>query len=160
MTKNINPVNVESIVLVTTLWIPSEKNTFIYTLKWGNQQKTSEIIRYVSFQSRSRARTWRDTSTGSTLTFKQAHSPESRHIRSLLWLLACCQLKANERQRLPLRGTLWTPRLEPSRSSGQVSIAQDMWARGSQFTYTTQKYIMALLLLILRIHFHVEKKGR
>ena len=69
-----------------------------------------------------------------------------------------CQLKANEQQRLPICGTLRTPRLEPSRSSGQVSMAQAMWARGSQFTYTTYKYIMALLLLILRIHFHVEKK--
>ena len=102
MTKKINPVivNVESIVLVTTLWIPPDKNKFIYTLKWGNQQKTSEIIRQGSFQSRSRVRTSRDTSTHSTLTFRQDHSLETRHIRRLLRHPAYCQLKANERQRL------------------------------------------------------------
>ncbi|KAL1287240.1 ANKDD1B [Ovibos moschatus] len=42
----------------------------------------------------------RDASTSSTLTFRQDHSPETRHIRSLLGHLAYCQLKGNERQRL------------------------------------------------------------
>nr|XP_055223780.1 ankyrin repeat and death domain-containing protein 1B isoform X4 [Gorilla gorilla gorilla] len=42
----------------------------------------------------------RDPSTGFTLTFKQDHSLETRHIRTLLWDLAYHQLKANEWQRL------------------------------------------------------------
>ncbi|XP_012352889.1 ankyrin repeat and death domain-containing protein 1B [Nomascus leucogenys] len=42
----------------------------------------------------------RDPSTSFTLTFKQDHSPETRHIRTLLWDLAYHQLKANEWQRL------------------------------------------------------------
>ncbi|XP_032191826.1 ankyrin repeat and death domain-containing protein 1B [Mustela erminea] len=42
----------------------------------------------------------RDPSTRFTLTFKQDHSLETRHIRSLLWKLAYQQLKANEWQRL------------------------------------------------------------
>ncbi|XP_047586217.1 ankyrin repeat and death domain-containing protein 1B isoform X5 [Lutra lutra] len=42
----------------------------------------------------------RDPSTSFTLTFKQDHSLETRHIRSLLWKLAYQQLKANEWQRL------------------------------------------------------------
>ncbi|KAF3821769.1 hypothetical protein GH733_009811, partial [Mirounga leonina] len=42
----------------------------------------------------------RDPSTGFTLTFKQDHSLETRHIRSLLWNLAYHQLKANEWQKL------------------------------------------------------------
>uniref|UniRef100_A0A8I5N278 Ankyrin repeat and death domain containing 1B n=1 Tax=Papio anubis TaxID=9555 RepID=A0A8I5N278_PAPAN len=41
-----------------------------------------------------------DPSTGSPLTFKQDHSLETRHIRTLLWGLAYHQLKANEWQRL------------------------------------------------------------
>ncbi|KAM9714990.1 LOW QUALITY PROTEIN: ankyrin repeat and death domain-containing protein 1B [Dama dama] len=48
----------------------------------------------------SRVRTSRDTSTRSTLTFRQDHSLETRHIRRLLRHPAYCQLKANERQRL------------------------------------------------------------
>ncbi|XP_044122825.1 ankyrin repeat and death domain-containing protein 1B [Neovison vison] len=44
--------------------------------------------------------TIRDPSTRFTLTFKQDHSLETRHIRSLLWKLAYQQLKANEWQRL------------------------------------------------------------
>ncbi|XP_040478112.1 LOW QUALITY PROTEIN: ankyrin repeat and death domain-containing protein 1B [Ursus maritimus] len=42
----------------------------------------------------------RDPSSSFTLTFKQDHSLETRHIRSLLWELAYHQLKANEWQRL------------------------------------------------------------
>ncbi|KAF5913635.1 hypothetical protein HPG69_017256 [Diceros bicornis minor] len=42
----------------------------------------------------------RDPSTSFPLTFKQDHSLETRHIRSLLWNLAYRQLKANEWQRL------------------------------------------------------------
>uniref|UniRef100_A0A2K6QWN5 Ankyrin repeat and death domain containing 1B n=1 Tax=Rhinopithecus roxellana TaxID=61622 RepID=A0A2K6QWN5_RHIRO len=42
----------------------------------------------------------RDPSTGFPLTFKQDHSLETRHIRTLLWGLAYHQLKANEWQRL------------------------------------------------------------
>ncbi|XP_045249816.1 ankyrin repeat and death domain-containing protein 1B isoform X4 [Macaca fascicularis] len=41
-----------------------------------------------------------DPSTGFPLTFKQDHSLETRHIRTLLWGLAYHQLKANEWQRL------------------------------------------------------------
>ncbi|XP_032330279.1 ankyrin repeat and death domain-containing protein 1B isoform X5 [Camelus ferus] len=41
----------------------------------------------------------RDPPTSFTLTFKQDHSPETRHIRSLLWDLAYHQLKASEWQR-------------------------------------------------------------
>ncbi|XP_057576407.1 ankyrin repeat and death domain-containing protein 1B [Hippopotamus amphibius kiboko] len=39
-------------------------------------------------------------STSFTLTFKQDHSQETRHMRSLLWHLAYRQLKANEWQKL------------------------------------------------------------
>ncbi|XP_012658199.1 ankyrin repeat and death domain-containing protein 1B [Otolemur garnettii] len=42
----------------------------------------------------------RDASIGFTLMFKQDHSLETRHIRTLLWKLAYHQLKANEWQRL------------------------------------------------------------
>uniref|UniRef100_A0ABI8A2S8 Death domain-containing protein n=1 Tax=Felis catus TaxID=9685 RepID=A0ABI8A2S8_FELCA len=41
-----------------------------------------------------------DSSTSFSLTFKQDHSLETRHIRSLLWNLAYHQLKANEWQKL------------------------------------------------------------
>ncbi|XP_049563832.1 LOW QUALITY PROTEIN: ankyrin repeat and death domain-containing protein 1B [Orcinus orca] len=42
----------------------------------------------------------KDPSTSFTLTFKQDHSQETRHILSLLWHLAYRQLKTNEWQRL------------------------------------------------------------
>ncbi|GAB5566969.1 ankyrin repeat and death domain-containing protein 1B isoform X1 [Prionailurus iriomotensis] len=42
----------------------------------------------------------KDSSTSFSLTFKQDHSLETRHIRSLLWNLAYHQLKANEWQKL------------------------------------------------------------
>lgn len=41
-----------------------------------------------------------DPSTSLTVTFKQDHSQETRHIRSVLWDLAYRHLKANEWQRL------------------------------------------------------------
>uniref|UniRef100_A0A8C3VWG9 Ankyrin repeat and death domain containing 1B n=1 Tax=Catagonus wagneri TaxID=51154 RepID=A0A8C3VWG9_9CETA len=42
----------------------------------------------------------RDPSTSCAVTFKQDHSQETRHIRSVLWDLAYRHLKANEWQRL------------------------------------------------------------
>ncbi|XP_075398777.1 ankyrin repeat and death domain-containing protein 1B [Tenrec ecaudatus] len=65
-----------------------------------------------------------DSSAGCTLTFKQDHSPETRHIRTCLWNLAYRQLKANEWQRLALRWGF---------TDGQIRAIKEQWSGKDSF---------------------------
>ncbi|XP_011944658.1 PREDICTED: ankyrin repeat and death domain-containing protein 1B [Cercocebus atys] len=65
-----------------------------------------------------------DPSTGFPLTFKQDHSLETRHIRTLLWGLAYHQLKANEWQRL---ARLW------NFTDDQIRAIEAQWSGNESF---------------------------
>ncbi|XP_040083597.1 ankyrin repeat and death domain-containing protein 1B-like [Oryx dammah] len=81
----------------------------------------------------------------STLTFRQDHSPETRHIRSLLWHLAYCQLKANERQRLARSRNFTDARIRAIEGqwSGKESFCKHshrallIWLHGALVTQAT-----------------------
>ncbi|XP_032330298.1 ankyrin repeat and death domain-containing protein 1B isoform X7 [Camelus ferus] len=66
----------------------------------------------------------RDPPTSFTLTFKQDHSPETRHIRSLLWDLAYHQLKASEWQR---QARSW------HFTDAQIRAIEEQWAGEESF---------------------------
>uniref|UniRef100_A0A2K5EG51 DNA polymerase kappa n=1 Tax=Aotus nancymaae TaxID=37293 RepID=A0A2K5EG51_AOTNA len=66
----------------------------------------------------------RDPSTGFTLTFKQDHSLETRHIRTLLWDLAYHQLKANEWQRLARSWNF---------TDDQIRAIEEQWSGNESF---------------------------
>nr|XP_045368311.1 ankyrin repeat and death domain-containing protein 1B isoform X6 [Camelus bactrianus] len=66
----------------------------------------------------------RDPPTSFTLTFKQDHSPETRHIRSLLWDLAYHQLKASEWQR---QARSW------HFTDAQIRAIEEQWAVEESF---------------------------
>lgn len=160
MTKKINPVivNVQSIVLVTTYGFHLKKiHSYILWneairrkhLKWSDRVPFSLRAEREHERTHQPALPWHS----GRIT---ARRPGIFAVCSGTWLTVSWRPMSG--RGWPVRRTLRTPGSEPSRGSGQASVAQAMWARGSQFTYTTHKYIMALLLLILRIHFHVEKK--
>ncbi|XP_012880704.1 PREDICTED: ankyrin repeat and death domain-containing protein 1B [Dipodomys ordii] len=65
-----------------------------------------------------------EPSAGFTLTFKQDHSPETRHIRTLLWNLAYRQLQVNEWQRL---ARLW------SFTDDQIRAIEAQWSGNQSF---------------------------
>uniref|UniRef100_A0A8C6F522 Ankyrin repeat and death domain containing 1B n=1 Tax=Monodon monoceros TaxID=40151 RepID=A0A8C6F522_MONMO len=64
----------------------------------------------------------KDPSTSFTLTFKQDHSQETRHIRRLLWHLAYGQLKTNEWQRL---ARLW------NFTDARIRATEEQWSEES-----------------------------
>ncbi|XP_063520983.1 ankyrin repeat and death domain-containing protein 1B isoform X1 [Pongo pygmaeus] len=66
----------------------------------------------------------RDPSTGFTLTFKQDHSLETRHIRTLLWDLAYHQLKANDWQRLARSWNF---------TDDQIRAIEEQWSGNESF---------------------------
>ncbi|XP_037657401.1 ankyrin repeat and death domain-containing protein 1B [Choloepus didactylus] len=66
----------------------------------------------------------RDSSARFTLTFKQDHSLETRHIRDCLWNLAYWQLKANEWQRL---ARLW------DFTDAQIRAIEEQWSGRESF---------------------------
>ncbi|XP_025780593.1 ankyrin repeat and death domain-containing protein 1B [Puma concolor] len=66
----------------------------------------------------------KDSSTSFTLTFKQDHSLETRHIRSLLWNLAYHQLKANEWQKLARSWNF---------SDDQIRAIEEQWSGKGSF---------------------------
>ncbi|XP_004374544.1 ankyrin repeat and death domain-containing protein 1B [Trichechus manatus latirostris] len=68
--------------------------------------------------------TIKDSSTSSTLSFKQDHSLETRHIRACLWNLAYHQLKANEWQRL---ARLW------NFTDDQIRAIEEQWSGNESF---------------------------
>ncbi|XP_049722022.1 ankyrin repeat and death domain-containing protein 1B isoform X9 [Elephas maximus indicus] len=65
-----------------------------------------------------------DSSTSSTLSFKQDHNLETRHIRTCLWNLAYRQLKANEWQRL---ARLW------NFTDDQIQAIEEQWSGNESF---------------------------
>ncbi|XP_042546651.1 ankyrin repeat and death domain-containing protein 1B [Dipodomys spectabilis] len=65
-----------------------------------------------------------ELSAGFTLTFKQDHCPETRHIRTLLWNLAYRQLQVNEWQRL---ARLW------SFTDDQIRAIEAQWSGNQSF---------------------------
>uniref|UniRef100_G3TLU7 Ankyrin repeat and death domain containing 1B n=1 Tax=Loxodonta africana TaxID=9785 RepID=G3TLU7_LOXAF len=65
-----------------------------------------------------------DSSTSSTLSFKQDHNLETRHIRTCLWNLAYRQLKANEWQRL---ARLW------NFTDDQIRAIEEQWSGNESF---------------------------
>ncbi|XP_045422380.1 ankyrin repeat and death domain-containing protein 1B [Lemur catta] len=66
----------------------------------------------------------RDPSTGFTLTFKQDHSLETRHMRTLLWNLAYRQLKANQWQRLARSWNF---------TDNQIRAIEEQWSGDESF---------------------------
>ncbi|KAM9253823.1 ankyrin repeat and death domain-containing protein 1B [Dugong dugon] len=68
--------------------------------------------------------TIKDSSTSSTLSFKQDHSLETRHIHACLWNLAYHQLKANEWQRL---ARLW------NFTDDQIRAIEEQWSGNESF---------------------------
>uniref|UniRef100_A0A8D2H788 Ankyrin repeat and death domain containing 1B n=1 Tax=Urocitellus parryii TaxID=9999 RepID=A0A8D2H788_UROPR len=66
----------------------------------------------------------RETRAGFTLTFKQDHSLETRHIRTLLWNLAYRQLKTNEWQRL---AHFW------NFTDDQIRAIEEQWSGNESF---------------------------
>ncbi|KAM6224330.1 ankyrin repeat and death domain-containing protein 1B [Rhynchocyon petersi] len=68
--------------------------------------------------------TTEDPATRFTVSFKQDHNLETRHIRSCLWNLAYHQLKANEWQRL---ARLW------SFTDDQIRAIEEQWSGNESF---------------------------
>ncbi|XP_027783680.1 ankyrin repeat and death domain-containing protein 1B [Marmota flaviventris] len=66
----------------------------------------------------------REPQAGFTLTFKQDHSLETRHIRTLLWNLAYRQLKTNEWQRL---AHFW------NFTDDQIRAIEEQWSGNESF---------------------------
>uniref|UniRef100_A0A8C8YX11 Ankyrin repeat and death domain containing 1B n=1 Tax=Prolemur simus TaxID=1328070 RepID=A0A8C8YX11_PROSS len=66
----------------------------------------------------------RDPSTGFTLTFKQDHSLETRHMRTLPWNLAYRQLKANQWQRLARSWNF---------TDNQIRAIEEQWSGDESF---------------------------
>ncbi|XP_077899454.1 ankyrin repeat and death domain-containing protein 1B isoform X3 [Ictidomys tridecemlineatus] len=66
----------------------------------------------------------REPRAGFTLTFKQDHSLETRHIRTLLWNLAYRQLKTNEWQRL---AHFW------NFTDDQIRAIEEQWSGNESF---------------------------
>uniref|UniRef100_A0A8D2B6H4 Ankyrin repeat and death domain containing 1B n=1 Tax=Sciurus vulgaris TaxID=55149 RepID=A0A8D2B6H4_SCIVU len=66
----------------------------------------------------------REPRAGFTLTFKQDHSLETRHIRTLLWNLAYHQLKTNEWQRL---ARFW------NFTEDQIRAIEEQWSGNESF---------------------------
>uniref|UniRef100_A0A0G2JT24 Ankyrin repeat and death domain containing 1B n=1 Tax=Rattus norvegicus TaxID=10116 RepID=A0A0G2JT24_RAT len=65
-----------------------------------------------------------DSAVSSTLTFKQDHSLETRHVRMLLWNLAYRQLKRKDWQRL---ARLW------SFTEDQIRAIEEQWSGNDSF---------------------------